>query len=151
MSMFEVGDLVRMKTQTGKIQTYLDGDDEVGMVLEVDIKDSYEGVLGLKYGVQFPSRNQTTHEDDMELVEKHTRKFGIGDSVKHPNHYNQDGGVECIDAIRASLGPEGFRAYCKGNCIKYLWRYEYKSGLEDLKKAQVYLGWLVETMEKESD
>ena len=68
--------------------------------------------------------------------------------VEHPNHYNQDGEVECIDAIRASLGPEGFRAYCKGNCIKYLWRYEYKSGLEDLKKAQVYLGWLVETLEK---
>jgi len=68
--------------------------------------------------------------------------------VEHPNHYNQDGEVECIDAIRASLGPVGFRAYCKGNCIKYLWRYEYKNGLEDLKKAQVYLGWLVETLEK---
>lgn len=72
-----------------------------------------------------------------------------GDPVEKPSHYNQDG-IECIDAIRASLGPEGFEAYCKGNCMKYLWRYKYKNGLEDLKKAQVYLGWMIETVEKDS-
>ena len=69
------------------------------------------------------------------------------DPVSKPSHYNQYG-IEAIDAIRASLGPEGFRAYCKGNCIKYLWRYEYKNGLEDLKKAQVYLNWMVESKEE---
>jgi hypothetical protein len=71
---------------------------------------------------------------------------GQGDQVNHPSHYNKSG-VECIDAIRATLGPEGFQAYCKGNCVKYLWRYKYKNGLEDLKKAQVYLNWMVESLE----
>lgn len=70
------------------------------------------------------------------------------DQVNHPSHYNE-AGVECIEAIRASLGPIGFQAYCKGNCMKYLWRYEYKNGLEDLKKAQVYLNWMVESKEGE--
>jgi hypothetical protein len=58
-----------------------------------------------------------------------------------PNHYKTDG-VECIDAIRAMLGKEGFEAYCRGNVVKYNWRYKEKNGLEDLKKAAVYQGWL---------
>jgi len=27
--------------------------------------------------------------------------------------------------------------------LKYLWRYEYKNGVEDLRKAKVYLEWLI--------
>lgn len=75
----------------------------------------------------------------------------IGDAVLHPNHYCKDDGVECIDAIRASMTPEAFAGYCKGNVLKYLWRWEDKGGLQDLKKAQVYLGWMIETAEKYAD
>lgn len=71
-----------------------------------------------------------------------------GDAVKHPNHYNQDGEIECIDAIKAALGLKGFAAYCRGNTLKYLWRFEYKGGIEDLNKARQYLDWLVETEEE---
>lgn len=73
----------------------------------------------------------------------------MSDKVNKPSHYNQ-GGVECIDAIKASLGPQGFRNYCKGNVMKYLWRYEHKNGLEDLAKAQVYLGWLLESLKEQT-
>ncbi len=62
-----------------------------------------------------------------------------------PNHY-KTGGIECIDAIRAMLGKEGFEAYCRGNVVKYNWRYKEKNGLEDLKKAAVYQGWLNESV-----
>ena len=65
------------------------------------------------------------------------------DAVERPGHYRQ-GGIECIDAIRASLGPEGFKDYCQGNAQKYLWRWRHKNGTEDLKKARVYLDWLIE-------
>jgi hypothetical protein len=61
----------------------------------------------------------------------------------HPAHYNQ-GDIECIDALRSSLGPEGFAAFCAGNVIKYVWRYGQKDGLHDLKKAAAYLAWLQE-------
>ena len=70
------------------------------------------------------------------------------DTINHPAHYTQ-GEIECIDAIRASLGMDGFAGYCKGNAMKYLWRYREKNGVEDLKKAQVYLQWLIETEERE--
>lgn len=69
------------------------------------------------------------------------------DNVNHPEHYTS-GGIECIDAIRASLGDKDFASYCKGNIIKYLWRYRLKNGAEDLHKAQVYLGWMIEAEER---
>lgn len=67
----------------------------------------------------------------------------MSDKVNHPKHYCT-GGIECIDALKSALGKEGFMDYCAGNCMKYLWRYKAKNGLEDLRKAQVYIGWLVE-------
>ena len=70
------------------------------------------------------------------------------DNINHPGHYTQ-GGIECIAAIRASMPPNEYRGYLKGNVLKYLWRYENKNGVEDLKKAQVYLGWLIDTYAKE--
>jgi len=69
------------------------------------------------------------------------------DMVNHPPHYNKYG-VECIDALRAATG-EGFEYYLQGNVMKYLWRYRYKNGVEDLKKANWYLELLI--AEKQDD
>jgi len=66
----------------------------------------------------------------------------VSDMVNHPPHYNQKG-IECIDAIEAAT-DKGFEYYLQGNIIKYLWRYRYKNGVEDLNKAQWYLSKLVE-------
>lgn len=65
------------------------------------------------------------------------------DVVNHPYHYT-DGAIECIEAIEAALTDEEFRGYCKGNCIKYIWRERHKGGTESLKKAQWYLNRLIE-------
>lgn len=37
--------------------------------------------------------------------------------------------------------------FCEGNIIKYVCRYPYKCGLEDLKKARHYLEKLIERQE----
>lgn len=69
------------------------------------------------------------------------------DMVNNPPHYNQSG-IECIEAIFAALGPEGFQAYCQGNALKYLWRHKYKgNAVEDLKKAQWYINKIIEVYE----
>ncbi|MDG1314770.1 MAG: DUF3310 domain-containing protein [Flavobacteriaceae bacterium] len=70
-------------------------------------------------------------------------------NVNHPSHYTQTG-IECIDAIKASLG-DGYQDYCKGNVMKYLWRYKYKNGIEDLKKAQWYLNSMVDSLQEEEE
>ena len=68
------------------------------------------------------------------------------DNVNHPSHYTQ-GGIECLDAIEASMPAEGFQDYCKGNILKYIWRYRFKNGVEDLKKAQFYLDRMIQSVE----
>lgn len=69
------------------------------------------------------------------------------DNVNHPSHYTQ-GGVECIDAITAAtVNKTGVEAVCTANVIKYLWRYEAKNGLEDVKKAQWYINRLIAALE----
>lgn len=67
----------------------------------------------------------------------------MNDNVQHPNHY-YSGGIECIAAIKASLSHDAYCGYLKGNIEKYIWRYEHKNGVEDLRKAKVYLDWLIE-------
>jgi hypothetical protein len=67
------------------------------------------------------------------------------DMINNPAHYNK-AGIECIDAICAATG-EGFEHYLQGNILKYLWRYRYKNGSEDLKKAQWYLNRLIKEVE----
>lgn len=68
------------------------------------------------------------------------------DIINHPPHYTQ-GGIECVEAIRAMLTPEEFRGALKANVLKYLWRELHKGGLESLKKARWYLDRLIEAIE----
>jgi hypothetical protein len=70
------------------------------------------------------------------------------DVVNKPKHYNQ-GSVECLEAIEASMTKEQFVGYLKGNIQKYLWRFEHKNGIEDLKKAEFYLSRLIISYQRE--
>lgn len=109
----------------------------------------------LLHGEDLPTRNpgdwvkveddhtQAADEDRTDsFLRKHVKPGAlseqIGDSVNHPAHYTQ-GGIECIDAIKAALTEEEFRGYCKGNALKYVWRERHKGGVESLAKAAWYL------------
>lgn len=63
-----------------------------------------------------------------------------------PNHYKQ-GDIETIDYIKDVMNDDSYRGFLQGNIIKYISRYRYKNGVEDLKKAKVYLEWLIENLE----
>lgn len=70
------------------------------------------------------------------------------DMVNHPSHYTQ-GGIECIDALKAAtVNKTGIEAVCTANAIKYLWRYEEKNGIEDVKKARWYIDRLIKELEE---
>lgn len=70
------------------------------------------------------------------------------DMVNHPSHYTQ-GGIECIDALKAAtVSKTGIEAVCTANAIKYLWRYEEKNGVEDVKKARWYIDRLIKELEE---
>lgn len=73
---------------------------------------------------------------------------GSTDMVSHPKHYTQ-GGIECIDALKAAtVGKRGIEAVCVANVIKYLWRYEEKNGVEDVRKAKWYIERLLMELEE---
>lgn len=67
-------------------------------------------------------------------------------TVDHPSHYNQNK-VETIDSIKSITG-EGFEGYLLGNTVKYIGRYQYKNGVEDLKKAVWHLEKLIKEIEE---
>ena len=74
---------------------------------------------------------------------------GMTDTVKKPQHYELEGiePYQSIDVIKSVLKTQ-FKAFCVGNALKYLLRAEKKNGLEDYKKAKVYLDWIIEEMEE---
>lgn len=74
------------------------------------------------------------------------------DNVNHPSHYKSETGLEVIDVIRAfTEDMNGLEGYYTGNVLKYMCRWKKKNGLEDLKKARVYLNWLIDEMEKKQE
>lgn len=87
--------------------------------------------------VRKPTENWTSiNELKFEKIEE------FKDNVYEPNHYSY-GKYECINVIKDIMSKEEFKGYLRGNVIKYVWRYRHKNGLEDLKKAQYYLDYLI--------
>lgn len=71
------------------------------------------------------------------------------DTIHHPNHYSWRG-MECIDFIKAFVRKQamGFYAVCEANILKYLYRWQRKNRLQDLKKAREYLDMLIRDVEE---
>ena len=63
--------------------------------------------------------------------------------VKNQEHYTAQT-VQPIEYMEITMTPEQFEGYLLGNVIKYISRYRHKNGVEDLRKAKVYIGWLVD-------
>lgn len=80
------------------------------------------------------------------------KKPGIDDAVRSPKHYKLPGlNIESVDVLRSVLTPEEFKGFCRGNALKYLIRAGRKDNeLQDIKKAGVYIEWLVDTIKKQS-
>jgi hypothetical protein len=67
--------------------------------------------------------------------------------IHAPKHYTV-GGIETIDYMVAKSTPEELTGYLRLSALKYLSRVGHKDdALQEYKKAQVFLGWLVNYME----
>ena len=99
----------------------------------------------MQNGLHYPDNLYADHEEAKarRVSQQPTGAYRSTDPVTKPAHY-QRAGIETIDYIRATLSAPGFEAYCIGNVLKYVSRYREKGGVEDLRKAQVYLAWAIE-------
>lgn len=71
------------------------------------------------------------------------------DMVNSPAHYKLDGlDIESKDVLKSVLGVKGYVHWACGNAMKYIFRWEKKNGLEDLKKARKNLDFAIETLER---
>jgi len=85
---------------------------------------------------------------DESLMQVYIDMAEVESDAINPDHY-KSGDIECIDAIKESMSNIAYKGYLKGNCMKYLWRYETKhldNPQQDLEKAQWYLDKLLEVV-----
>lgn len=72
----------------------------------------------------------------------------MGGNVNHPDHYQNIAGVEAIDILNDVVKDlPGKQAAMLWNAMKYLFRFQKKNGVEDLKKARNYLDYLIADIE----
>lgn len=76
----------------------------------------------------------------------------MGNKVNHPDHYQNIAGVEAIDILNDVVKDlPGKQAAMLWNAMKYLFRFQKKNGVEDLKKARNYLDYLIDDIEAVSE
>ena len=119
-----------------------------------DVKMSSDGRIEYVAGKIYTSEQNGCLTDESGIIEhywleedsfeKHFILYNKNtNNVNHPSHYNK-GNIECIDAMVSAYGKDTVSDFCICNAFKYIWRYKYKNGIEDLKKAQWYLNKIVE-------
>lgn len=131
---YKVGDRVRCITPRSGFSVEIG---EVGTVIEVDPDDD------LDIDVQWDSMDHPTWWMTDRLEPANALPNVEEDVVSAPSHYrSHPSGIEVIEITK-------HHGFLDGNVLKYVLRAPYKGReLEDLKKAQQYLTWLIEEKEK---
>lgn len=73
------------------------------------------------------------------------------DNITQPQHYKEILGHESIDIMKDIVKDlPGIEAALVFNILKYVTRYPYKNGAEDIKKFLKYGEWLLAEVDKKS-
>ena len=94
----------------------------------------------------FDAERCYTRADDVEIEHNYNIVFGCEqpkEEINHPDRY-AGGKFECIDVMLDVFGADAVKHFCILNAFKYVWRFEHKNGVEDIKKAVWYLNKYIE-------
>lgn len=113
-------------------------DIEVTMA-EVEEKFGCEGgiMMEVAYGQPIKSCADLEKEDNIDDIKSRFEKYQK-DNI-NPDHYKSETSLECIEEMEIIFGRDAVIDFCRCNAWKYIWRWKYKNGIEDLKKAKWYL------------
>ena len=144
MNKFKPGDVVRCVDNNG-----VQDDLKTAWLYTVNCVKGVTLVLNEREFEKYGSYNASR----FELVERGYRA-PKHDQINNPPHYQIMPDVEVIDVRRALIDkiPAGANLNAVdewSRAWEYITRAWSKNGLEDFKKAQVYLGWLIERLEAE--
>ena len=132
---------------------YPSGLEKDGGIIISQMTDSVHFDYEVKFDDSTTCRYKEEELDDVKNTHEFSNVKDINefdtankDVVNQPDHYTH-GGIETLSYMKAKMTKEAFEGFLAGNVIKYISRYEYKNGLEDLKKAKVYLDKLIKEKE----
>lgn len=74
--------------------------------------------------------------------------------MANPRHYEGDGAIDCQAAMRSMMFSVSTKfspmvVWWWGCAFKYLWRWHWKNGVEDLRKCADCIERLIEEAEKQ--
>jgi hypothetical protein len=119
------GAVVKSTPEPPLPQSVLDASERIGGL----VKD-----LGSVFGIRSSARLENLPTADL---------------VNNPPHYTF-GNIETIEYIKDKLTPEQYEGFLIGTVHRYVSRYRHKGKpIQDLEKASVYLGWLIEHLKGE--
>lgn len=116
------------------------------------VKDFMTGAKGKKQK-ESPTVYVAKEEDfvphDLDYMKTEHEITEGKEKVNHPSHYNSVK-VETIKILEDYLTDDEYAGFLKGNVLKYIHRYKFKNGAEDLNKAKWYLEELIRFNSKEN-
>ena len=74
------------------------------------------------------------------------------DPVGNPMHYVGNGRISCMDAMKSMMSKATImpsQAYWWGCAFKYIWRWPFKNGSQDVRKAIQCLEYLLDCIKQE--
>ena len=113
-----------------------------------EIKTVFRNILTLKFKVVEEDGTTWSLGNDGALRNINEGTWIIIDNPDHkdyikPEHYHK-GGIDVIGFSEKQFSQDELKGFYRINCLKYITRYDRKGGLTDLKKADFYLGKLME-------
>lgn len=82
-------------------------------------------------------------KEEKELEEKQEEINKSVEDMEHLEPYDKQD-IQPIDIMRRNFTPEEYCGFLQGNILECILLYKHKNGVEDLAKAQVYIGLLLE-------
>lgn len=121
-------------------------EEHVETVIETEEYPEIAGIAGVANEAVVQKAKESIKKIDTAAEVDEMMEMVAADNINHPKHYTT-GTIEVIDYLQDKMPTEMFEGFCVGNALKYLSRYRYKGGLEDLRKAQWYLDRVIKAKE----
>lgn len=127
----------------------------------IDAENVATGVALVKGNTYVVEQCDEPYKEDYYTVYMAGRKFDLlksrfvtvpTEQLEDTDRYKTTSGKQLFDVMKDDLlTVEEYTGFLKGNIYKYVKRYKQKNGVDDLKKAKVYLNELIKLEEEENE
>ncbi|MBO6814568.1 MAG: DUF3310 domain-containing protein [Rhizobiaceae bacterium] len=128
-----------------KLQTFLEANEDLNSLQRETIALVLGASPKTSYSVRALERAQAMIQKSLDSGSVVNNFNTEGDMVNRPNHYTRFEIEPTYMAMSNDLN------WCEGNFLKYICRYPYKNGAEDLRKAMRYLEMYIKYLQGDTE